>query len=225
MRTPIIIAAFVLSFARIHAADEPAAEPVQLPEPGFVSLFDGEDLNGWSGEPGVWRVEEHVIVGGVITGNPRNEFLTSRAGYRDFDLRLDYKLVGSEGFVNSGVQIRSVRTAKPPNEMRGYQADIGKGYSGSLYDESRRDKTLIKPPAELIERVEHPGEWNHYRILCQGTHVELFINGEKTIDYVETDPSIPLDGVIGLQIHGGGKSQVYFRNLRIAELPPAKLAP
>jgi hypothetical protein len=55
-----------------------------------------------------------------------------------------FKLVGTEGFVNGGVQFRSQRV---PNhfEVSGYQADLGEGYWGALYDESRRNKVLVMP--------------------------------------------------------------------------------
>src|ERR1043165_8714288 len=108
---------------------------------GPVSLFDGRSFAGWEGETNtVWRILDGVIVGGSLAGNPRNEFLATRKAYRNFHLRLEYKLVGTEGFVNGGVQFRSKRIANPPNEMSGYQADIGAGYRGCLYDESRRHK-------------------------------------------------------------------------------------
>jgi hypothetical protein len=108
-----------------------------------VSLFDGKTLSGWDGEKTkVWRVQDGVIVGGSLDGNPQNEFLTSKKVYRNFILKLEYKLEGTEGFVNGGVQFRSVRIPQPPNEMSGFQADIGAGYSGCLYDESRRKKML-----------------------------------------------------------------------------------
>ena len=45
------------------------------------------------------------------------------------------------------------------------------------------------------------------------------LNGEKTVDYIENDPALPLDGVIGLQIHGGNKAEVSFRNITIEEKP------
>ena len=137
-------------------------------------------------------------------------------------LKLEYKLTGTEGFINSGVQIRSRRTPKPPNEMKGYQADIGKGWTGSLYDESRRNKTLIKPEAGLIDKIEKPGDWNLYEIRCEGPRVVLKLNGTQTIDYTEEDKSLEQEGLIGLQIHGGAKSQVYFRNLTIEELGEKK---
>src|ERR1043165_5986863 len=106
-----------------------------------ISLFDGKSLAGWEGETNsVWRIRDGVIVGGSLNGNPRNEFLATERHYTNFHLRLEYKLVGTEGFVNGGVQFRSKRIANPPNEMSGFQADIGAGYSGFLYDESRRHK-------------------------------------------------------------------------------------
>ena len=73
--------------------------------PAGTALFDGASLAGWDGEiTKVWRVRDGAIVGGSMSGNPRNEFLTTARTYSDFVLRLEYKLVGTEGFVNGGVQ-------------------------------------------------------------------------------------------------------------------------
>ena len=152
-----------------------------------VSLFDGATLNGWEGDAKVWRVTDGAIVGGSMQGNPRNEFLTSAKSYSDFVLKLEYRLVGSEGFVNGGVQIRSVRIPKPPNEMKGYQADIGAGMSGTLYDESRRNKALMKADPELIKKLEKPGEWNAYEVRCQGPKITLTLTGTQTVEFSETE--------------------------------------
>jgi hypothetical protein len=179
------------------------------------SLFDGKTLDGWEGDLKVWRVVDGAIVGGSMAGNPRNEFLTTKKAYKDFTLTFEYKLVGTEGFVNGGVQVRSKRIANPPNEMSGYQADIGAGMTGTLYDESRRNKALVKANAELIKKLEKPGEWNKYEVRCDGPKIELYINGERTVEWTETDPKIELEGVIGLQIHGACKAEISFRNLRV----------
>ncbi len=181
-------------------------------------LFDGRSLAGWEGDTNVWRVRDGVIVGGSMSGNPRNEFLATLANYTSFILRLEYKLVGTEGFVNSGVQFRSARVKEPANEMSGFQADIGAGYSGCLYDESRRNKFLVRAAAERIKRLERAGDWNRYEVRCAGPRVQVVLNGEKTVDYIERDPAIPPGGLIGLQIHGGNKAQVSFRNITIEEL-------
>lgn len=182
-------------------------------------LFTGADLGNWDGDPGVWRVRDGAIVGGSLEGNPRNEFLATTRRYRNFVLKLDYKLVGTQGFVNGGVQFRSVRIAQPPNEMSGYQADIGAGHSGSLYDESRRKKFLARATDEQVKRLEKPGEWNRYEIRCEGPRVELTLNGERTVAYVEEDASVGADGLIALQIHGNCKAEIAFRNITVEELP------
>ena len=190
-----------------------------LGAPQATSLFDGKTLEGWEGDTKVWRVVDGAIVGGSMQGNPRNEFLTSTKSYANFVLKLEYKLVGTEGFVNSGVQFRSRRIPKPPNEMKGYQADIGAGFSGALYDESRRNKMLVKPDPELIKKTEKPGDWNSYEIRCEGRRIRLTLNGAQTVDYTEADETLEQEGLIGLQIHGGAKSQVFFRNITIETLP------
>jgi len=120
-----------------------------------VPLFDGKSFAGWEGETNkVWRVRDGAIVGGSLEGNPKNEFLATLKSYKNFHLRLEYKLVGTQGFVNGGVQFRSKRIPNPPNEMSGFQADIGAGYSGSLYDESRRNKVLAQADTNHVARLE-----------------------------------------------------------------------
>jgi HEAT repeat protein len=182
-----------------------------------VSLFDGRSLEGWEGNSRVWRVEDGLIRGGSMSGNPRNEFLATVRPYTNFILRLEYKLVGTEGFVNSGVQFRSVRVKNPPNEMSGYQADIGAGYSGCLYDESRRNTFLVRANEDQIKRLEHPGDWNRYEVQANGPHIQIRLNGEKTVDYSELNSALPQSGLIGLQIHGGNKAEVSFRNITLQE--------
>lgn len=191
------------------AAAPPQAEPI----------FDGKTLDGWEGDKEkVWRVVDGAIVGGSLQGNPRNEFLTTTKSYANFVLKFDYKLVGTEGFVNGGVQIRSRRIPKPPNEMKGYQADIGAGMTGTLYDESRRNKALAKADPELIKKTEKPGEWNSYEVRCEGRRVRLSVNGVQTVDYTEPDETLEQDGLIGLQIHGNCKAEISFRNLTVEAL-------
>ena len=187
-------------------------------------LFDGKSLNGWEGDPKVWRVENGEIVGGSLQGNPRNEFLTTKRSFYNFRLTLEYKLIGTEGFVNAGVQFRSLRATNPPNEMIGYQADIGAGHTGSLYDESRRKKFLaragtgvgaygVKADTEIAE-LEKKGEWNKYEVRAEGPRITIYLNGKATLDYTETDPSIDdAYGLIGLQIHGNNKAEIRYRNI------------
>ena len=186
-------------------------------------LFDGKSLAGWEGDTEkTWRVEEGAIVGGSLDKTvPRNEFLCSSEVLRNFELRLKYKLVGTEGFVNGGVQIRSKRV---PNhhEMVGYQADLGAGYDGALYDESRRNKMLSQPKKELLDMLLKKEEWNDYRIRCEGPRIQLWLNGTQTVDYTEKDPAIPLEGIIGLQIHGNCKAVVRYKDIELEKIGPAE---
>ena len=192
-------------------------------------LFDGKTLTGWEGDPKVWRVENGEIVGGSMQGNPRNEFLTTKRAFYNFRLTLEYKLTGTEGFVNAGVQFRSQRATNPPNEMIGYQADIGHGHTGSLYDESRRKKFLaragagyggvgVKEESEIAD-LEKKGEWNKYEIQAMGPLIIIRLNGKQTLAYSETDPSVDdAYGLIGLQIHGNNKAEIRYRNITLDPL-------
>lgn len=103
-------------------------------------------------------------------------------------------------------------------EVSGYQADLGADTDGNLYDESRRDKNLVEAPKEVRERAFRPGAWNDYRIRAEGSHIQLWLNGIKTVDYTEPDASIPRRGIIALQIHGGAYTQVQYRKLVLKEL-------
>lgn len=191
-------------------------QPAQKPVP----LFDGRTFTGWEGDTKTtWRIQDGAIVGGSLsTQVPRNEFLTTTRSFGDFVLRVKFKLVGTEGFINGGVQLRSQRLKEPAHEMTGYQADLGDSYWGSLYDESRRNKTLVAPPAELIKQILKASDWNDYEIRAEGPRIRLSINGRQTIDYTETDPTIPRDGLIGLQVHGGGKVEAWYKDITIQEL-------
>ena len=152
-----------------------------------TQLFDGKTFNGWEGDTAdTWRIEDGALVGGSLTGTvPHNEFLATTRSYSDFVLKLKFKLLGSEGFVNSGVQFRSQRIDDPPYEMTGYQADIGDGYWASLYDESRRNKVLVHADTALISRVLRRNDWNDYEIRCEGPRIRLVLNGKLTVDYKE----------------------------------------
>jgi outer membrane protein assembly factor BamB len=188
-------------------------------EPAAVPLFDGTSLAGWEGDTAkTWRVEDGSIVGGSLeTTVPRNEFLCTAKTYSDFDLTLRFKLVGDPARVNAGVQLRTKRI---PNhhEVSGYQADIGQGYWGALYDESRRNKVLAGPPKGLLPAVVKHDDWNEYRVRAEGPRIRLWLNGVPTVDYTEPDDTIERSGVIALQVHGGAKAKVWYKDIVIREL-------
>ena len=183
-----------------------------------ASIFDGKTFKGWEGNLKIFRIEKGAIVGGTLKEKiARNEFLSTKKSYKNFILKLEVKLLGGPK-ANAGIQIRTKRI---PNhhEVIGYQADMGQGWWGSLYDESRRRKVLSKANPAVIDKILKPDEWNRYEIRCEGKRIRLFINGTRTIDYTESDSKIPLEGVIAVQIHGGPPSEAWYRNISIRELP------
>jgi len=189
-----------------------------------TSLFDGKSFSGWEGPKEFFRIESGAIVGGSLERRiPKNQFLATTRAYANFDLRLQFKVIGKD--INAGVQVRSRRISSH-HEMIGYQVDIGQHYWGSLYDESRRRRILAQANlAEVLEVVDLEG-WNMYRIRCEGRRVRAWINGYQTIDYTEPDASIEQDGFIGLQIHSGPPTEVWYKDIVIEELsaPSSSLA-
>lgn len=185
-----------------------------------VSLFDGKTFNGWEGDTvKTWKIENGAIAGGSLDETvPHNDFLCTRKIYSNFILKVKFRLTGHEGFINTGVQFHSVRSKNPSYEMIGYQADLGDKYWASLYDESRRNKTLTGPDSATVAKILKPGQWNDYEVRSESGRIRLYLNGTQTVDYTETDKSIPQKGIIGLQIHGGGKAKVYYKDLMIEEL-------
>jgi len=187
-----------------------------------TQLFDGKSFRGWNGDTNTtWRIENGALVGGSMASKvPRNEFLCTERAFTNFVLHLKFKLVSKLGEANAGIQIRSQRVKDPPNEMSGYQADLGEPeWWGSLYDESRRNKTLVKADMSELNKVLKRGDWNEYLIRCEGKRIRLAINGVQTVDYIEPDAAIPQYGFIGLQIHGGGATEAWYQDIKIEELP------
>jgi len=190
-----------------------------------VSLFNGKDLEGWDYNAALWKVAAGEIIGGSATEKiAHNDFLATKKSYSNFDLRVKLRLTGT-GFVNSGIQIRSVRVPGS-SEMSGYQVDYGAGWYGKLYDESRRNKVIAESvDMKAATAAIKADDWNEYRILAEGSRIQTWINGVPALDYVETDAKIAQDGYIGIQIHSGGPALVQAKDIFIEELPPTPNAP
>lgn len=185
---------------------------------GGESLFDGKTLEGWTvreGEEWLWRVEDGKIIGGSkMKAVPHNTFITSAKRYQDFELTLQVKVEGKKP--NAGIQFRSERVENH-HEMIGYQADVGPGWWGRLYDESRRRKFLAPLASKEAAQASREG-WNDYKIRCEGTRIRLWVNGILTCDYREDDPKIPARGLIALQAHSGPPFEVAYRAIKIISL-------
>ena len=182
--------------------------PMLATKENVGAFFNGKDLTGWRGEEKLWSVENGEIVG-KTEGLKQNTFLVSELSVGDFRLELDVKLVNNEG--NSGVQIRSQPLAG--GEMKGYQADIGAGWWGKLYEENGRALLWDKSVEEHVKS----GDWNHYEIVCVGSRTQTWLNGHKCVEL--DDPQGARRGVIGLQLHSGGKTEVRYKNIKLTLLP------
>jgi hypothetical protein len=186
-----------------------------------ISLFDGKTMSGWKtidpAELRLWTVADSALKSGDgVNKIETNRYLLTTKEYGDFEFRCLFRLSGDAktGMINSGIQYRSfVKDGK----MIGYQADIGNGYWGDIYDEHRRGKLIGGDMRTLRHLLKEDG-WNSYIIRCKGNRHELYINGVKTCDYIEKDEKIPKKGVIAVQIHSGGVAQVEFKDLVLTEL-------
>lgn len=198
------------------------------------SLFDGTLLTRWEGNAYWFHTEGDAVVAGHLEEKiPENQFLCTTDKFENFDLRMEVRMRGTGR--NAGVQFRSRRPKAsdegvPPNEVIGYQADMGQSGDGSiwgaLYDESRRKQMLAVPDPRFEVSWKTPEgstipetDWIRLRIVCVGNQIEIFLNGTRTIRYTETDPAISRAGVIGLQIHSGPPAEAWYRNIRILSLP------
>ena len=218
LRVPALMVCGALPIILLTSICFAAAAPLEdkKSEDDFQTLFDGTTLEGWDGDPNVFRVEEKTIIGGQLKEKiPHNFFLSSKDEYADFELRLEFRLIGEA--TNAGVQLRSKRIPDH-HEMIGYQADLGQDYWGALYDESRRNKVMASPDKVELAKILKLGEWNKYRILCEGRHIQLWINDFQTVDYTEADETIEQTGLIALQIHGGPPGEAHYRNIRIRKI-------
>jgi len=185
---------------------------------GWNSLFNGRDLTGWKQRNGtaVYKVEDGTIVGTTTQGSP-NSFLCTERDYGNFELEFDVKL---DTQLNSGVQIRSLSTPEYQNgRVHGYQAEISTdGNAGFVYDEARRGWLSKDRNNAQAKAAFKDGQWNHYRVICQGDSIKTWVNGVPVADLTD---SMTKSGFIGLQVHSVGGDphwQVRWRNLRLKEL-------
>lgn len=189
---------------------------------GWVSLFDGKTLKGWRQINGLAKYEakDGTIVGTSVPNSP-NSFLCTKKTYGDFELEFD---VRCDARLNSGCQIRS--ESKPDYQngrVHGYQVEIAvDGYSGAIYDEARRGVFLNerKEPTPEQKALLKKDAWNHYRVICQGDHIQAWVNGVQVTDLHD---KMTARGFIGLQVHGVGALtdplKVEWRSLRLRKLP------
>jgi hypothetical protein len=195
--------AFVLTFGLLAAGcggSEPAPEPAAAPsadaDAGWITLFDGSNLDGWTpiGDAN-WRLADGAVEADSGTG-----FLVSNQSYGDFELRLEF-WVNPEA--NSGVFIR----CSDPGEVTAENS-----YEVNIFDQ-RPDPMYrtggivdIAPPTATIDAG---GQWNTYEIAAHGSHLSVTLNGTQTVDVMDGKFA---RGPFALQYAAG---TVRFRNVQI----------
>ena len=186
-----------------------AAPP--LAQDGFQPLFNGKNLDGWDGDPRLWKVEGGEILGSTegVTLN-HNTFLITKRSYRNFIFKAQIKLRNH----NSGIQFRS--KALPDWVVGGYQMDAAENaHWGNIYEERGKRGIMVNTYKEKGSTVVRHKDWNDVEILCDGDHIQIKLNGLVTADIHD---SLSLEGVIALQLHRGPAMEARFRNLQIKEL-------
>ena len=190
-------------------------------EQGFVQLFDGKTLDGWAGD-----TKGYVAEDGAIKCKPGGNLYTEKE-YGDFIFRFEFKLPPG---ANNGVGIRTPRNVNAAYSGMEIQIldDGHEKYAGWLQDYQVHGSIYGVAPAKR-GHLKPAGEWNTEEILADGPHVKVTLNGVVIVD-ADLDEVEPLDhqehpgldyeaGRISLHAHGNYGAEVFFRNIRVKELP------
>ena len=225
----VALAAFALPSQRVAAQD------------GYVSLFNGKNLDGWDGNPELWSVEDGCITG-KTTGPDHlsyNQFLIWRGGeVKNFELHAKIKVSAS----NTGIQYRSKEMPENgPWSIGGYQCDVHPtpANNAMLYEERGRGivaqngqsvatdeeghKWLVK---ERDPVVADTAQWNEYTIIANGNHLTHKLNGQVTMEFSDYQADArSLSGLLAFQIHRGPAMVVQIKDVRLKTLPDGGVTP
>ena len=218
MRCLLLVLTLLCSPLFAVAEDSPSGKPPK----GFTSLFNEKDLTGWkvhNGKIGSWSVDKGLL---FVKGGGGGWLMTEKE-YANFELRLEFK-VPKGG--NSGVALRAPMKGDPAYSGMEIQIldDRDPSYKG--LQKWQATGSIYGVVAASKVPTKKVGEWNSYRIVCNGRKVTIELNGEKVVDadlddhvekHAKSHPGIlRKSGHLGLQEHGG---RVEFRNLYVKELP------
>jgi hypothetical protein len=237
MKTPSLVPlACVLALAAVVTS--PGGLPAATPPPGFVALFNGQDLSGWWGasteDPRKWMalspealqkkrdasladIQKHWSVqNGELVNDGHGLYLTTDQNYRDFELLVDYKTVPK---ADSGIYLKGIPQVQIWDSTEKAKFPIGadKG-SGGLWNNSAG-----APGKDPLVLADKPfGQWNHFRIRQLGSRTTVWLNEKLVVDqaimenYFDRKLPIPPAGPIQLQTHGG---EIRWRDLFLREVP------
>ncbi len=207
-------------------------------EPGFVSMFDGKSLNGWTTMPGkaskAWSAKDGMIVGEGSKG--RSYLVFDNHEISDFEMKFSYRFPGKG---NSGVSIRARKDETGKRGFQSYHVDlghvgIGKQVLGAwdFHTPGRKEHRCFRGDSLVIDEKDKPtitplegavtiddinkGDWNDVHIVVKGNRFKFSINGKPASEFTEHLPQERRlqKGMIQLQLHDPGMV-VQFKNLRI----------
>jgi hypothetical protein len=195
-----------------------ASTAEEIDDPGFVPLFDGQDLAGWH----VMGQQDWHAENGIVWTEGKGGWLRSDRHYADFILRLEYRVTQGAA---SGIFLRSTEQGNPAFT----------GLEISLLDDAGQPTDLHSTGAiygaiiPLYSVGRKAGEWNQVEITCIGRHLTMYLNGNRIHKIDFDDPAfvfaeqrplsrVPNEGYIGLESR---TNRVDFRSLRIQVLKPA----
>ena len=217
-----------------------ASEAPSAASADWVPLFNGKDLDGWEGNPKLWKVEDGVVVGTCEGPDhfPDNTFLIWQGGeVKDFELVATMRVVGDN---NSGIQYRSRRIPeRGPFAIAGYQCDVHPAieHTAMTYEEKGRGifglngrNVLLDPEGERWLLSEHEpvkvdvSDWQEYRVVARGNHLVHQVAGKTTSELIDHDEEgRALKGLLAIQLHRGNAHRVEIRDIRMRELPEGKI--
>lgn len=187
-------------------------------ENNFVLLFNETNLDGWVNvncAPETWTVRDGLI---VCTGIPTGILRTEKQ-YENYVLELEWKHLKKGG--NAGLFLHSdAITAKGQPFSRSIECQILDGNHGDMFaihgaflaEDNEKPKGWMRSyPKE--SRANPAGQWNHYRVESRDGTLTLAVNGKIVTRGYQL---YPRKGYICLESEG---SEVYFRNIKIRELP------
>jgi len=201
---------------------------------GFVELFNGTDLSGWTplGGKCTFEVKDGVIVGTCVKGASSTYLSTDKKDFGDFIFTCDiqWKVDGNTGVMfraksrprkKSKVQSNENRVVYGPQvEMEGFgENKKGRFWSGGIYGQSCGGyyyPLWLKEHVKTQDACKREG-WNRVTISAKGNVVKTWINGVPMAHWVD-EKSEYLKGQFGLQVHAGRQGTISFRNLKVKEL-------
>jgi len=195
---------------------------------GFTPLFNGENLSGWKvpkGDNDHWKAVDGVIDYDARSEAAGDKCLWSEKSFRDFILRVDWRLKKDPGFVHRVAVIQPDGSTKKGPDGKEETVEIEDVDSGIYLRGSAKSQVNIwmwpigsgevygyrtdgKMPAEVRAGVtpkknaDRPrGEWNSFEITMKGDRLWVKLNEELVIENAQL-PGVPKEGPIALQHHG-----------------------